>query len=282
MSRIVRIACIQQHAQRDKQDNLKRGIEAYEEAASQGAQIIIFPELAFTIFYPQKPASGNIMELAEPIPGPTSDTFAQLARKWQVVTIINLFERRDNATYDASPVFDADGSLLGVTRMVHILEAPGFHEQGYYTPGPAGPLVYETTLGRIGVAICYDRHFPEYMRALALRGAELVVVPQAGSSGEWPAGVFEAEMQIAGFQNGYFVALCNRVGVEEILNFEGKSFVTEPAGQVIAQAPAGMDTTLMVDIDLDEVHKSQARRHFLADRCPEIYTTWHKISPKLD
>lgn len=277
MSRIVKIACIQLHAEKDHEDNLMRGVEAYEEAARDGAQVIVFPELAFTYFYPQKPASGDILELAEPIPGSITDLFGRLSRKYGVVSVINLFERKGSDTYDASPVFDIDGRLLGVTRMVHILEAPGFHEQGYYTPGPAGPLIFETAFGRIGVAICYDRHFPEYMRSLALQGAELVVVPQAGATGEWPPGVFEAEMQTAGFQNGYFVALCNRVGVEEILTFEGKSFITAPDGSIVAQAPAGMDTILTVDIDLDEAAQSHARRYFLRDRRPEIYRDWQNF-----
>ncbi len=102
--------------------------------------------------------------------------------------------------------------------MIHITEYHCFHEQGYYAPGDTGAPVYDTAAGRIGVAICYDRHYPEYMRALALEGAELVIVPQAGSVGEWPAGLYEAEMQVAAFQNGYFTALCNRVGPEECLD----------------------------------------------------------------
>ena len=101
--------------------------------------------------------------------------------------------------------------------MVHITDYACFHEQGYYTPGDTGAPVYDTRVGRIGVAICYDRHYPEYMRALALAGAELVVVPQAGAVGEWPEGLYEAEMRVAAFQNGYFTALCNRVGKEERL-----------------------------------------------------------------
>ena len=155
--------------------------------------------------------------------------------------------------------------------MVHIYEGPCFHEKGYYAPGPPAPLVHHTAVGTIGVAICYDRHFPEYMRLLRLQGAELVVVPQAGAVGEWPPGLFEAELQVASFQNGYFTALCNRVGREECVTFEGKSFVTAPDGRILAQAPAGVDHLLIVDIDLAEVATSHAARHFLPDRRPETY-----------
>ena len=274
MSRIVKLALIQQHATDDIENNRRRGVEAFEKAAEQGAQLIGFAELAFTPFYPQRPSRGDHLSLAEPIPGPTVNLFTDLARKHHVVTVLNFFERVGNETYDASPVIDSDGTLLGVTRMVHIIEAPCFHEQGYYTPGDGKRLVYDTAVGRIGVSICYDRHFPEYMRKLGLLGAELVIIPQAGAVGEWPPGVYEAELQIAGFQNGYFVALCNRVGKEECITFEGKSFVSDPEGKIVAQAPAEEDSILMVEIDLDEANASHARRHFLQDRRPEIYASW--------
>ena len=274
MNKIVKLALIQQHATSDIEKNIQRGTEAFEKATRHGARLIAFAELAFTPFYPQHPAKGDVRPLAEPIPGPTTNVFSALASKHGVVTILNLFEKHGDATYDASPVIDADGTLLGVTRMVHIIEAPCFHEQGYYTPGSGEPIVYETAVGKIGVAICYDRHFPEYMRRLGLLGAELVIIPQAGAVGEWPPGLFEAEMQVAGFQNGYFTALCNRVGEEECLAFEGKSFVTAPDGQIIAQAPAAEDAILYAEIDLDRAADSHARRHFLNDRRPDLYTTW--------
>lgn len=274
MSRQLKLALIQQHATPDSKENIQRGVEAFKKAAKQGVQVIAFAELAFTTFYPQHPAGSDIQELAEPIPGPTTELFSELAKKWQIVTVLNLFERDGNQTFDSTPVVNADGALLGVTRMVHIIETPCFHEQGYYTHGDAKSLVYETAVGKIGVAICYDRHFPEYMRALGLMGAELVVVPQAGVVGEWPPGLFEAEMQVAGFQNGYFVALCNRVGKEESLTFAGKSFITAPDGHVLVQAPAEEDNILISKIDLDEVKDSHAHRHFLPDRRPELYPSW--------
>ena len=271
MNRKIKIALIQQHATQDKVDNLKRGIEAFEHAARQGAQLIAFAELGLTYFYPQHPASGDVKNLAETIPGPTTEIFAGLAKKWGVVVALNLFERDEKNTYDASPVIDFDGSILGITRMVHIFEAPCFHEKGYYAPGDGKQLVYNSAIGKIGVAICYDRHFSEYMRMLGLLGAELVVVPQAGTVGEWPPGLFEAEMQVAGFQNGYFTALCNRIGKEDCVTFEGKSFVSAPDGRIIAQAPALKDDILLCEIDFDEIKKSHARKYFLPDRRVEKY-----------
>lgn len=265
----MKIALIQQAVGPDKKQNLHAGERALRDAVAAGAQLVVFPELAFTLFFPQKPSPTIPEHLAEEIPGPTTERFVQLARELEIVIVLNLFERAGSCYYDSSPVIDADGKLLGVTRMMHITDAPCFHEQDYYTPGDRGAAVYDTRVGRLGVAICYDRHYPEYMRALGLKGAELVVVPQAGALGEWPEGLFEAELRVAAFQNGYFAALANRVGAEECVTFAGESFAVDPAGQIIAQAPAGKDQILLVDVDLEEVASSHAKRHFLVDRRPD-------------
>lgn len=270
----MKIALVQQHASQNKQENIERGITAFKKAANEGAELICYAELAFEPFFPQHKASGSQAQLAESIPGPMTETFQKLANEFSVVTVLNLFEEENGLTYDTSPVIDADGSLLGKTRMVHIPDYENFHEQCYYTPGNLGAPVYQTAIGKIGIAICYDRHYPEYMRALAVAGAELVVIPQAGGVGEWTDGLYEAEMQVAAFQNGYFTALCNRVGKEEKLEFSGESFVCNPDGKVIANAAFGNDEILICDIDLEEVQKSHARRLFLQDRRPELYNKW--------
>ena len=134
-------------------------------------------------------------------------------------------------------------------------------------------------MGQVGVAICYDRHYPEYMRALAVAGAELVVVPQAGAVDEWPEGLYEAEMRVAAFQNGYYTALVNRVGAEPKLTFAGESFVCDPQGNVIARAAKGAEETLICDLDLQRVQDSHAKRLFLRDRRVELYADW--IEPKV-
>jgi predicted amidohydrolase len=272
----MRIALVQQSAGHDKADNLRRGLEAFDCAAAEGAEVVCFAELAFERFYPQVPAEGDVSDKAESIPGPVTEVFAERAKKHGVVAVLNLYERAADGLYDTSPVIDADGTLLGCTRMIHITEYPCFHEQGYYKPGDKGVPVYDTRAGKLGVAICYDRHYPEYMRALALAGADVVIVPQAGATGEWPDGLYEAEMQVAAFQNGYFVALCNRVGAEECLNFAGESFVCGPDGTVVARAGSGTDEILATDLDLSQVAESHARRLFLRDRRPELYADWLK------
>jgi len=270
----MRLALIQQPASPDLGDNLQRGLDAARAAAAAGAELVAFPELAFAPFYPQQPPTCDARDLAEPVPGPTTSAFQALARELGVVIVLNVFERDGDVAYDCSPVIDADGTLVGRTRMVHITEYPCFHEQQYYAPGNLGAPVFDTRVGRVGVAICYDRHFPEYMRALALNGADLVVVPQAGVVDEWPAGFFEGEMCTAAFQNGYFVALCNRVGAETCLTFAGESFVCGPDGAVRARAPRGEGATLLADVDLAEAARSHGRRILLKDRRPELYGEW--------
>ncbi len=271
---VTRVALVQQAASADAAMNLQRGLSAARQAAANGARVVAFAELAFTRFLPQHPPTVDVRTLAEPVPGPTTDAFGALARELGIVVVLNVFERDGDSTYDCSPVIDADGSILGRTRMVHITEYPCFHEQQYYKPGDLGAPVFQTAVGKIGVAICYDRHFPEYMRALGLGGAELVVVPQAGVEDEWPAGFFEGELCTAAFQNGYFVALCNRVGREDQLTFAGESFVCGPDGSVRGRAPRGAETTLLCDIDLAEVPRSHAKRVLMKDRRPELYRNW--------
>jgi N-carbamoylputrescine amidase len=272
----MRIALVQQHAGPDREENLERALEAMERAADAGAELVAFPELARDRFFPRREDRGEeARALAEPVPGPTTDRLSVRARELGLVTVFNLYEVDGEGRYfDSSPVIDADGELLGVTRMVHITDFPGFHEQAYYDPGDRGAPVYETAAGRVGVAICYDRHYPEYMRALGVGGAELVVIPQAGVVGEWPEGLYEAEVRTAAFQNGYWAALCNRVGAEGEMTFAGESFVVDPEGQVTARAERLVDDLLVTEAETDRCRGSTARRLFWRDRRPELYPGW--------
>jgi len=267
----MKIALIQQHATADRAENIKRGLSGFREAAKAGADLVAFAELAFLPFLPQRRATPEAIQRAESIPGPTTEAFAELCREYGVVAVLNVFESDGERTFDASPVIDADGRLLGVTRMVHIMDGQGFYEKGFYSPGDRTSFVYDTKVGRVGVAICYDRHYPEYMRNLGLEGAELVVVPQAGAVGEWPEGIFEGELQIASFQNGYFSALVNRVGKEEFLHFSGESFVVDPFGKIISRAPQEEDHILYAECDLNLITECAAKKFFLPDRRPDFY-----------
>jgi N-carbamoylputrescine amidase len=268
------IALVQQKLPRDSMDAFQQGLNSIKEAANAGAKVIAFPELSFTPFYPQIRAEDreeDLLDLAEPVPGPTTDTISDMAKSFGVVVVFNLFERDEETTYNTSVVVDADGTVLGRSRMMHIPQYENFYEQDYYTPGDTGAPVFETAIGKVGVATCYDRHYPEYLRALGLAGAELVIVPQAGVKDEWPHGVYEAELKVGSFQNGYFMAMPNRVGREEHLYFDGRSVVTDPHGRILAQAPANESILVMSAIDLSLCEDAPARKLFLNDRRPDQY-----------
>lgn len=271
----MRIALAQIASSPDRDANLTRALESMAEARRAGADLVAFSEVVLDRFFPQEPDDRAALQLAEPIPGPTTGRIAARARELGIVTVFNLYEAgADGRRFDSSPVFDADGRLLGVTRMLHITDYEGFHERSYYAPGDRGMPVYDTRAGRIGVAICYDRHYPEVMRSLGLQGAELVVIPQAGTVGEWPEGMYEAEVRTAAFQNGYFTALVNRVGEEGRLTFSGESFVVDPEGRVLARGKTRAEDLVVCDVDLGLCRESTARRLFWRDRRPDLYRSW--------
>ena len=202
-----------------------------------------------------------------------TDAFCALAAERGVVVVLNLYERDGEHCYDSSPVIDADGSLLGVTRMVHITDYACFHEQGYYAPGDTGAPVYDTAVGRVGVAICYDRHYPEYMRALALDGADLVVVPQAGAVGEWPEGLYEAEMTGRRLPERLLHRAVQPGRRRRLSHLRRRVLRLRPAGVVRARA-GGTEEILYCGIDLEAARRSHARKLFLRDRRPELYADW--------
>ncbi len=268
------IALVQQFLPDDSLEAFQQGLNAIKDAANAGADLVVFPELSFSPFYPQIPVEErdeDVLDLAEPIPGPTTESVSEMAEEFGVAVVFNMLEREGDQTYDTTPVIDVDGTVLGCTRMMHVPQYEHFYEQDYYTPGNTGAPVYETAVGRVGVATCYDRHFPEYLRALALQDAEVVAVPQAGTAGEWPDGMYESELRVASFQHGFFGAMANRVGREDNLLFEGSSLVTDPFGRVVAQAPSGQAIVLLASIDLEKCEEAPARELFLQHRRPDQY-----------
>jgi beta-ureidopropionase len=269
----MKVACAQFRHEGDREASLGKAMEWMRRAADQGADLIVFPELAFDFFFPQVRADAQYFDWAEPIPGPTTERFQAAAAEHGMVTVINVFERAaPGRYYDASPVIDADGTLLGVSRMLHIAEEPGYNEKFYYWPGNSGWPVFETEVGRVGVAICYDRHYPEHFRRLALSGAELVAVPTATSMSEQAfKDVWEIEIQAAAVANQIFVAVANRAGLDRELQFFGESFVASPTGQVISRAASDEEELLITEIDLGAIEA--ARRHvpFLRDLRYDLY-----------
>jgi len=268
---IVRIALAQTSADEDIGNNIEKAETFMKKAADEGARMICFPEMGFMRFFPQYRCDSRFFEYAESVPGPTVERFQKVAQELQLVTIINIYEKEGRgAYYNTSPVIDADGTLLGKSQMIHIAEEPLFNEKYYYKPGMTGFPVYNTQYGIIGVAICYDRHYPEQMRALTLGGAEIIFTPQAGIKGN-PIEPYETEMRAVSFSNQVFVALVNRIGKEDEMDFVGGSFVTEPTGEILSKAGTVREELLVIDCDLDRIDEMRRERPFLRDRRPELY-----------
>jgi beta-ureidopropionase len=278
MGRTVRVALAQVAVGPHREDNVTKALRMMDDAAQAGAQLIVFPEMSLDPFFPQYRAEKRFFDWGVPVPGPLTDRFQFQATSLGLATVINVFERAaPGRYYDCSPVFGADGDYLGKQRMTHILEGPGYNERYYYWEGDSGYPVFDIGTAqtgplRIGIAICYDRHFPEGMRALALSGAEVIVVPTATASMEARfRAVWEIEMQAAAVANGVFVAVANRAGVDDTLTFFGRSFAVDPYGRVLARAPEDDVSLLLVDLDLDLVEQARRDMPFLRDRRPDTY-----------
>jgi N-carbamoylputrescine amidase len=273
MARTLRIALAQVAVGPHREDNIRKALHMMDDAAQAGADLIVFPEMSVDPFFPQYRTEKRYFDWGVPVPGPLTDRFEERATQLGLATVLNLFERAaPGRYYDCSPVFGVDGRYLGKQRMTHILEGPGYNERYYYWPGDSGYPVFDLGPARIGVAICYDRHFPEGMRALALGGAEVIVVPTATASLEAQfRAVWEVEMQAAAVAHGLFVAVANRAGVDDTLTFFGSSFAADPYGRVLARAPEDDVALLLVDLDLGLVEEARRDMPFLRDRRPDTY-----------
>jgi len=264
---MLRVGLVQMAMTRKVDENLARSIGYLDQAVKHGVNLICFPELQFSPFFPQYPRK-DITPYLMPLSDPLFIRFRAAAAAAKLVTVANLYLRALNGNYDASPVFDADGTLLGISKMVHIVQLPRFYEQDYYTPSDEGFKVYDTMVGKIGVVICFDRHFPESIRSCALLGAELIVIPTAVINDE-PVETFIWEMRIAAMHNRIFIAMCNRTGPEGDVIFCGRSFIIGPEGDCLIEAGPG-EELLVADIDLGRVAAAQQHPYFQLRR-PEKY-----------
>ena len=287
----MKVALAQMKVGPDPSVNLRRGVEWIRKAGEGGAAAICFPELSFLPFFPQARCDRQYFQWAETIPGPTTDRMCEAACATQIGVIANIYETTKRGDfYNTAIIVDADGVLKGKYRMGHIAEGPGFNEKFYYWPGDSGYPVFQSRIGRIGVAICHDRNFPEVFRCLALEGAEVVFVPTVFSLSayrEAPA-FLEISQQAASLANGIFTVCVNRVGPggcakpdpdgeanEEKLTACGNSLVTNPFGSVIGRAALEREDIAIVEINPAEVLDARHRRPYFRDRRPETYTRLH-------
>jgi N-carbamoylputrescine amidase len=247
--------------------------KAAREAAAQGAQIIGFQEVFNAPYFCQVQEAEHY-KWAESIPGPTTERFQALARDLGIVIVLPIYELESTGFYyNTAVVIDADGSYLGKYRKHHIPQVKGFWEKFYFRPGNLGWPVFDTAVGKVGVYICYDRHFPEGWRALGLAGAEIVYNPSATSRG-LSAYLWRLEQPAAAVANEYFVAAINRVGQEEYgdNDFYGTSYFVDPRGQFVGDVASEKEEELVVrDLDLGLIEQVRQQWAFYRDRRPEAY-----------
>jgi beta-ureidopropionase len=269
----VRAALVQATWTGDKESMIAHHEEQARLAAAEGAQVICFQELFYGPYFCQVQDSGYY-EYAESVPGPTTERFARLAGELGLVMVLPVYEQEQpGLLYNTAAVIDADGSYLGKYRKHHIPDLHGFWEKFYFRPGTGGYPVFDTAAGKIGVYICYDRHFPEGWRALGLNGAQIVFNPSATSAG-LSNYLWKLEQPAAAVANEYYVGAINRVGTEPLGDddFYGTSYFVDPEGQLVGDAGSRTKGELIIrDLDLSLIGSVRNRWAFYRDRRPDSY-----------
>lgn len=256
-----------------KEAMILKHIPYIEEAGEKGVQILCLQEIFSTPYFcPGQ--SAEWYDAAEPVPGPTVERMREYAKKYSMVMIVPVFEKEQaGVLYNTAVVIDADGTVLGKYRKNHIPHTSGFWEKFFFRPGNLGYPVFQTRYGKVGVYICYDRHFPEGARILGLNGAEIVYNPSATVEG-LSQYLWKLEQPAHAAANGYFMGCINRVGTEKPWNigrFYGSSYFVDPRGQIFAQASEDSDELLVSDFDLDMIDDVRKTWQFFRDRRPESY-----------
>ena len=272
--RTVRAALIQAQANMSKQEAIDKHIKMIADAAGQGAEVVGLQEIFHGPYFCAE-QDAKWYDTAEPEDGPTVSRMREVAREHGVVLIVPWYEEEQPGVYyNTACVIERDGTVLGKYRKTHIPHVgPCFWEKFYFKPGNLGYPVWETSVGRVGLIICYDRHFPEVARELGLKGAELVFNPSATVE-SLSKYLWELEQPAHAVANGFWIAASNRVGVEAPLNqnkFYGSSYFCSPRGKIVAQASDSEDEVLVADLNLDEIREVRNTWQFFRDRRPETY-----------
>ncbi len=283
----LKIGFLQQHNTADTKDNLLRLCEGISDLAKRGAQLIVLQELHNSLYFCQEENVNNF-DIAEPIPGPSTRLFGELAKQFAVVIVTSLFEKRAPGLYhNTAVVLDSDGSIAGKYRKMHIPDDPAYYEKFYFTPGDLGFTPIQTSIGRLGVLVCWDQWYPEAARMMALQGAEMLIYPTAigYESSDTPEeqqrqrGAWQTVQRGHAVANGLPVITVNRVGYEADpsgrtggIQFWGTSFIAGPQGELIYEASSDEEESIIVELDID--HSEQVRRWwpFLRDRRIDAYT----------
>jgi N-carbamoylputrescine amidase len=276
---VVKLGLVQMTCAPEPKVNMKKALARIGDAAKQGAQIVCLQELFRSQYFCQT-EDAELFQLAEPIPGPSTEALSKVAKQKKIVIVASLFEKRAPGLYHNTAVMiDADGQIAGKYRKMHIPDDPLYYEKFYFTPGDLGFLTHETRYGRVGTLVCWDQWFPEAARLTALAGAEFLFYPTAigwlpseeEEMNQAQHSAWETIQRGHAIANGVFVVVVNRVGQEGQLRFWGQSFVADPFGRILAKASAEEEEVLVVDCDLDLIDRTRQNWPFLRDRRIESY-----------
>lgn len=256
----MKLAMAQLQLSASVQENLNKTLHYIQLAGQAGAQLIFFPEIQLSPFFPQY-EKRDAAPWAMTLDGPEVTAIRNACRVHRIFASPNLYLCHQGRCYDASLMLDDSGELLGISKMVHITQAKYFYEQDYYTPSEEGFQVYDTPFGKTGVVICFDRHLPGSIQSCAKQGARLILIPTANVEGE-PLDLFEWEVRVQAFQSTAFVAMCNRVGIEGELTFAGQSLLAAPNGGLLLKAQ-NQEELLLFDLDLHQADQEREARPWL-------------------
>ena len=264
----MRLALVQMSHAGDMKKNLEKSIEAIEEAAKNDANLVLFPEVQFTEFFPQY-RNRDVAKYQLSTDSDFVKKLCEVCRKHHIMAVPNIYLAQNQKAYDASILIDEDGTIKGIQKMVHVAQAEKFYEQDYYTPSDDGFHVFDTRFGKIGIVVCFDRHYPESIRTEALMGADLILIPTVNTKAE-PSEMFEWELRVQAFWNSAIIAMCNRVGTEGEMEFSGESIVVDANGEVLKKADDS-EQILYVDIEPENVISIRKKRPYTDLRRPELY-----------
>ncbi len=249
-------------------ENLLQSIQAIKEAALQNADLILFPEVQLTEFFPQYPGQ-EVSRYRISRDSKILQAFCDAAREHHIMVVPNLYLYENQKPFDASFLIQKDGNIAGIQKMVHVAQANQFFEQDYYTPSDDGFHVFDTEYGKIGIVVCFDRHYPESIRTESLMGADLILIPTVNTKAE-PTEMFEWELKVQAFHNSVYIAMCNRVGTEGKMEFSGESVVIDANGDTIIKAD-DKGQILYADIDMKQAGQIRSRRPYTNLRRKEFY-----------
>jgi predicted amidohydrolase len=264
----MKLAMAQMKNEGSVEQNLAKSLDLIHQAAAQGADLILFPEVQLTEFFPQYPRQ-DVQSYGIKLDSEIVTAFRKACARNHIAAVPNLYWKENGKFYDASLFIDRTGTVMGIQKMVHIAQAEQFYEQDYYAPSDTGFQVFDTKWGKIGIVVCFDRHYPESIRTESLMGAELILIPTVNTKSE-PLEMFEWEVRVQAFQNSVAIAMCNRVGTEGEMEFAGESLLTDANGSIVVKAD-DIEQLIIAEIDLQMASQIRSQKPYTSLRRTELY-----------